>query len=306
MKERWASHHLQLPDGTPLPLEELPARLAMEGQQVQGKVLVIPQEDGTSLWVSASAGPIVTPDGRQHGVVATYTDITPLHQLQEQRELFIHMVSHDLRLPLSVVQGHAQLLEEDIEALHLQDALQPSVAAIERGAQRMNGMIQDLVDSARADAGQLHLQREAVDLRVYLANLLERMRTAMAVDRLMVEVAEDVPPVSADYARLERIFNNLLTNALKYSSPETPVRIRAQRQGEMVEVSVSDRGRGITAEDAAHLFEQFYRATGEHGPEGIGLGLYITKRLVEAHGGHIWVESEVGQGSTFSFTLPVA
>ena len=208
----------------------------MEGQQVQGKVLVIPQEDGTSLWVSASAGPIVTPDGRQHGVVATYTDITPLHQLQEQRELFIHMVSHDLRLPLSVVQGHAQLLEEDIEALHLQDALQPSVAAIERGAQRMNGMIQDLVDSARADAGQLHLQREAVDLRVYLANLLERMRTAMAVDRLMVEVAEDVPPVSADYARLERIFNNLLTNALKYSSPETPVRIRARRQGEMVEV----------------------------------------------------------------------
>ncbi len=305
LKERWEAHHLQLPDGTPLPAEEIPARLAMEGHPMQGKVLVIPQQDGTPLWVSASAGPIYAPDGRLLGAVATYTDITALHQLQEQRELFIHLISHDLRLPLSVVQGHAQLLEEDIEALHLRDALQPSVAAILRGAQRMNGMIQDLVDSARAEAGQLHLQREAVDLRVYLADFLERMRTAMEVDRLIVEVPDDVPPVFADYARLERIFNNILTNALKYSAPETPVTVRVRQQGETVEVAVIDRGCGIAPEDVVHLFEQFYRANQEHGPEGIGLGLFITKRLVEAHGGHIRVESKVGKGSVFYFTLPI-
>ena len=120
-----------------------------------------------------------------------------------------------------------------------------------------------------------------------------------------MEVPDDLPPVFADYARLERIVINLLTNALKYSSPETPVIIRAQQQGAMVGVSITDHGRGITPEDISHLFEQFYRAKREHGTEGIGLGLYITKRLVEAHGGHIRVESEVGKGSTFSFTLPV-
>ena len=100
MQERWAAHHAQLPDGTPFPPAEIPSALAVHGQTVQGRVFVFTQADGTQCWVSASAGPIYAPDGRQLGVVGTYTDITQVHQLQEQRELFIHMVSHDLRLPL--------------------------------------------------------------------------------------------------------------------------------------------------------------------------------------------------------------
>jgi len=232
--------------------------------------------------------------------------LTQLHRLQEQRELFIHMVSHDLRVPLAVVQGHAQLLQEDIEAIHAEDMLLPSVSAILRGAQRMNGMIQDLVDSARFETGELQLHREAVDLHQYLPNLLERLRTAIDVSRISLDIAADVPPVFADYARLDRIITNLLTNALKYSSPETPVSMRAQRQGDWVVISVTDRGRGISTEDLPYLFERFYRSKREPDTEGIGLGLYITKRLVEAHHGQLWVESAVGKGSTFYFTLPVA
>jgi len=306
VQERWAARHLLLPDGTPLPLDQIPSALALNGQTVLGKVLMIPQTAGTPLWVSASAGPIYAPDGRLLGAVSTYTDITPLHQLQEQRELFIHMVSHDLRLPLTVVQGHAQLLQEDVETLHLQETMLPSIAAILRAAQRMNGMIQDLIDSARAETGELQLQCELVDLRAYLPNYLERMRTAIEVDRLHLALPDDLPPVSADYARLERIITNLLTNALKYSAPDTPVIIRAQREDASVVVSVTDHGRGIAPEDISHLFERYYRVNRDHDTEGIGLGLYITKRMVEAHGGRIWVESEVGQGSTFTFTLPVA
>ena len=231
---------------------------------------------------------------------------TALHQLQEQRDLFIHMVSHDLRVPLAVVQGHAQLLQEDVAAPQPPDTLQPSIAAILRAAQRMNGMIQDLVDSARAVAGALQLQREPVDLRDYLPDYLTRMRTALDVDRIHLDLADGLPPVSADYARLDRIVINLLTNALKYSAPDTPVLIRVRQHEEMVEIAVIDQGRGIPPDDLAHLFERYYRA--QHGPatEGLGLGLFITKRLVDAHGGRLRVESEVGKGSTFAFTLPVA
>ena len=304
--ERWAVLQVQLPDGTLLPLEHIPARLAMEGTPVSGAVIVIPQADGASRWVSASAGPIYASDGSLLGVVATYTDITQLHELQEQRELFIHMVSHDLRVPLAVVKGHAQLLEEDIKALHLEDTLLPSVAAILRSEQRMNGMIADLVDSTRAAAGKLQLQRETVDLRAFLPNLLERLRLAMDTARISVAAPDDLLPVTADYNRLERIMVNLLSNALKYSDPDTPIEIQTRPQDSEVLISIADQGIGIPSSVIPHLFERFYRAPGEQKTEGIGLGLYITKKLVEAHGGRLWVESEIGKGSTFYFTLPVA
>ena len=305
ISQRWTDYPVKLADGSPCAPEKLPPALALQGHAVQGMVLVFPQASGTPLWVTASAGPMYAPDGRLLGAVATYTDITALHKLQEQRELFMHMVSHDLRLPLSVVQGHAQLLRDDVAALPQRDALLPSVAAILRAAQRMKGMIQDLVDSARVASGELQLAREPVDLRAYLHDLLERMYLSLDVARISVSVPNDVPLVSADYARLDRIVTNLLTNALKYSSPALPINIVVRRVGEMVEIAVSDHGRGIVPAEMTHLFEQFYRIKSEHDKEGIGLGLYITKRLVEAHGGRITVQSEVGVGSTFSFTLPV-
>ncbi len=106
--------------------------------------------------------------------------------------------------------------------------------------------------------------------------------------------------------RLERILTNLLSNALKYSDPGTPVWMQAQPLDGEVRIAVKDQGRGIAPEHVPHLFEKFYRADSSRKAEGIGLGLYITRLMVEAHGGRIWVESEVGKGSTFSFTLPIA
>ena len=123
--------------------------------------------------------------------------------------------------------------------------------------------------------------------------------------RVQVEIPPDLPPVSTDAARLERIFTNLLSNSLKYSEPATPVLMRARRQDDIVEFSVTDQGQGIYSDDLPHLFERFYRAKSDRKAEGIGLGLYISRVLVEAHGGHIWVESEVGKGSTFTFSLPI-
>jgi len=128
----------------------------------------------------------------------------------------------------------------------------------------------------------------------------------LETDRIRLDVSDALPTVSADYNRLERIIANLLSNALKYSDPGTPVVIRASQVDGSIEIAISDQGNGIPAEDVPHLFDRFYRAKGARKAEGIGLGLFISKALVETHGGRIWVESELGKGSTFSFTLPVA
>jgi signal transduction histidine kinase len=124
------------------------------------------------------------------------------------------------------------------------------------------------------------------------------------IGRMQIEMPPELPTVSADFFRLDRIIMNLISNALKYSDPGTPVHITVQPGDGEVTIAVRDQGRGIDPEVLPHLFGRFYRAPGTQREEGIGLGLYITRRLVEAHGGRIWVDSEPGVGSTFAFSLP--
>jgi signal transduction histidine kinase len=235
--------------------------------------------------------------------VVTIADVTPLHEVQEQREDLVRMVSHDLRGPLTSVLGQAQMMAVLLERTGQDGSLRRGAEAIVTGAKRMNVMIQDLVDVARVESGQLDLKRAPVDLRPYVLELKQRLVGVLDTDRIQVEIPENLSPVWADPDRLERVLTNLLSNGLKYSQAE--VRVTADRAGGEVRVSVSDRGAGIAPDDQAHLFERFYRAKGTRKAEGLGLGLYITRMLVEAMAGRVWVESEVGEGSTFSFSLPV-
>ncbi|MGQ9684604.1 MAG: sensor histidine kinase [Anaerolineae bacterium] len=223
---------------------------------------------------------------------------------KQQREDILRAVSHDLRNPLAAIQGQAQLLMRAAQSGALAERYQRSAQAILSSAQRMNTMIQDLVDAARSEAQQLQLHRQPVAMRQYLLDLLARPERAMDTRRIQVQVPEDLSPVWADPERLERILTNLLSNALKYSAPNTPVTVTGRQEDASVIVSVSDRGPGIRPEDMPRLFERYFRAQPEG--DGLGLGLYVTRMLVEAHGGRIWAESREGEGSTFSFSLPVA
>ncbi|HEX2922708.1 MAG TPA: HAMP domain-containing sensor histidine kinase, partial [Chloroflexota bacterium] len=225
-------------------------------------------------------------------------------ELLASREVYVHTISHDLRSPLTVIQGQAQMLRRLLDMDDQEAARRRSVEAIFTGARRMNTMIQDLVDSARMESGQLRLSREALDLVAFMCELLERFGEVMECSRVRVKAPERLPRVAADPDRLERIVVNLLSNALKYSPPGSPVTVQIRQRGGEVGISVTDQGRGIPPEESASLFQRFRRVGGER-KEGLGLGLYIAKGLVEAHGGRIWVQSEVGKGSTFSFTLPV-
>ena len=305
---RWAHLRVLTPEGHTYPVERLPQYRALHGEHVHGVVMVVDDSPaGRAVWISASAGPIFTGQGRITGAILSLTDITVLHELQQRQEDFLRIVSHDLRNPLTIIQGHTQVLADSLYDAGIDGDMRAGLEAIQRSATRMNAMIQDLVDVTRLESGQLPLTTEPVDLNAYLTNLLSRTETLIDYARIQVDLPADLPPVSADYNRLERIFINLLSNALKYSTPDTPVIVRARPEEGMVCVSITDQGPGIPPEERPNLFQRYYRANSTRTTEeGIGLGLYITKLLVEAHGGRVWVESEVGTGSTFSFTLPVA
>ncbi len=286
---------LKTPGGEPFPEDRLPIRQALHGEQTTNVTMVLYRRDGKILWLVSNAAPIRSVTGQMLGAIASFTDITA-HVLQQQQEDFLHLVSHDLRIPLTVIYGHTQLLESSLAEAGITDEhLRENVATIRRSCQRMNAMIQDLVDAARFAGGQLVLNVAPVELAPYLANLLRRVKPSLDVERIKLTIPIDLPPVSADYDRLERILLNLLTNALKYSRANTPILLQAKSTDGEVLISVMDEGVGIAPEELPHLFERFYRGKSERQAEGIGLGLYITKLLVEAHGGRIPGRKRSGQ-----------
>lgn len=300
--ERKSSLRLQTPEGAPYPLENHPVLRALRGETTLSEIIVY-HPGGSSdraLWVAIGAAPIRIED-RILGAVSTMIDFTSLHELQKEREMLIHTISHDLRTPLTVVQGHAELLEmscrtEDSE-LH--------VEAILKGAARMEAMIEDLVEAARLEGGKIVLEKEPLEMSRFITDMLSRHSTAVDVSRIQTEIPPGLPAVEADPNRLERILTNLLSNALKYSPPESPVSLGARRKGDALLVSVTDRGQGIHPEDLPQIFNRYFHPRTGKRAGSVGLGLYIARSLVEAHGGRIRAESKLGQGSTFYFTLPL-
>jgi len=301
---RAAGFRVTTPDGSPFPFFETMEKV-FRGETMHSIHAVLHRPDGTAIWMSNSAAPVRTPDGRLVGAVGVTVDMTALHNLQRERDMYIHTISHDLRLPLTVIRGHAELLEEAMEQSQINGTLKKNISLILKGAANLQAMVEDLVDSARIEGDKLVLNREAIELPELMGDLLERFEHVLPADRIEMRSPPDLPPVMADADRLQRIILNLLTNALKYSPPHERVVIHLECRGGEVMISVIDRGPGIPAEDIPGIFQRFYQARGTRSP-GMGLGLYITKMLVEAHGGTIGVESEKGKGCRFFFNLPVA
>ena len=169
----------------------------------------------------------------------------------------------------------------------------------------MTRLIGDLVDAARLEAGHLALRLEPMDIALFLAGWKERMAGALATERVRLELGEHVPAVLADPVRVDQILVNLVSNALKYSLSNSEVQVTLETTPSALRLAVADRGPGIPQDELPRLFERYYRARSAAQAEGLGLGLYITRKLVEAHGWHIEVESQVGEGSVFTVVVPV-
>lgn len=304
LNERIASLHGQIASGRPLNTEEMPVPRALRRETVRGAIMVFHGTD-RPVWVSMSAAPILTSTGELLGAVATLTDITALHDLEEQRDDYLRMISHDLRGPLTPIVGHAAWLQRWLASKGLEREAR-NAEIIATNAQRMNSMIEELVDTARLEAGRLPIRTELLDPWPLITDIVERVGTAEERSRLVVRCTNPVPRVAVDAERLERVVVNLLGNALKYSLPGTPIIVSVRSADGGVVVSVEDQGVGIAPDEADHVFDRYYRAGTAGKAEGLGLGLHIARLIVEAHGGHIWVESEAGKGTTFSFSLPAA
>lgn len=306
VRERLALLHLQTPAGRPLSLDQAPLICAIErGVTMQGVVACREHKDGSMTWMSMSATPIIDSDGQTRGAISTLTDITALHQLEEQREDYLHMISHDLRNPLTPIIGTSGWLQKRLAERGLDDEAE-GAELISESAWRIQAMTEDLVESARMESGNLELDREPAVACQMVHRIVSHFGTSEQRDRLRLHCPENLPLVDVDSERVERVIANLLNNAFKYSPPDTPVALRVEHEDDgHVSVAITNEGAGIPGDELPHLFERYYRARSGKKTEGLGLGLYIARKIVEAHGGRIQVVSDAGR-TTFSFTLPLA
>jgi signal transduction histidine kinase len=215
----------------------------------------------------------------------------------EARDQVLGIVAHDLRNPLDTILMQATLLRHR--------GGEPE--RIERAASRINRLIQDLLDVTRMEAGRLSIDLVRVRARRVIIDSLEAQQGLLSSSSLEVqlEVMPELPEIWADRDRLLQVFENLMGNAAKFTGAGGRITIGARSRGEEVLFWIADTGIGISADDLPHVFDRFWQARmGER--RGAGLGLPIVKGVVEAHGGHVWVESAPGRGSTFYFTVPAA
>ncbi len=233
-----------------------------------------------------------------------------LLELNEAKNRFLGMAAHDLRNPIGVVQSFATLLREGVLG-PVDDKQRKALQQMEQSCGSMLHLIDDLLDVSAIESGQLVLEIVPTALEPFLERVVEtnRMLASGKTIELRLEMAKAIPRVPLDARRIEQVINNLVSNAVKYSQRDTLVEIRAAVDGERhaVVISVADQGPGIPANEVDKLFHDFSRTsvrpTG--GEKSTGLGLSIVRRIVTAHGGSVWVDSAVGRGSTFSFSLPL-
>jgi signal transduction histidine kinase len=220
--------------------------------------------------------------------------------LAQAREDVLGVVAHDLRNPLNLIQMTAELMID--EELPLERRKQMLGIAV-RAAKQMNRLIEDLLDAVRLQAGRLSLELEPISVETIVKQADEIFRPLAEKRHLRFEAAGDGGTVRADLTRVSQVVGNLIGNAIKFTPENGSVRLRATCDDKLVEFRVTDDGPGIAVDSMPHLFDSFWQARLSD-RRGVGLGLTIAKGIVEAHGGRIWVESAIGAGSTFHFTLP--
>ncbi len=247
-----------------------------------------------------------TDEGKRFLVVVQ--DVSQRHEMERLKREFVSMVSHDLRTPLSAVQGTLDLLQDDTYG-ELSPQGHKRVQVASESVDRLINLINDLLDIEKMEAGKMRLELKSVSFSKILEHSLESIAPYAEKSgvRIQADLAEDYL-LSADADRIIQVLINLLSNAVKFSEPGSLVIVSAALSGRMLEVSVSDQGRGIPQDALASLFQRFNQVKAADGArkKGSGLGLAICKAIVESHGGGIRVASQEGKGSCFSFSLPLA
>lgn len=285
--------------------EQRPLYRAVHGDHFCELEVLYLRPDGERRSLVATGTSIKDADGTVTQAIVVFRDVTDLRRLERQREEYTALISHDLRNPLNVMLMSVDLLKKSLAEKHMAMDSQ-HVLRIERNAARMATMLEELTEATSLESSSPALRQAPCDFGALLRGVISQLDEP-STRRITVEANDAAScPLLADAEQLERCVTNLLTNALKYSAPDAPVQVRLSRTASHMKLEVIDRGIGIAPEDQKQIFTRYYRTAASRGhAEGLGLGLYITRMIVQAHGGHIDVRSEVGKGSTFSLILPL-
>ncbi|MGZ4443720.1 MAG: sensor histidine kinase [Nocardioidaceae bacterium] len=284
--------------------DDMPSVRAMRGETFSDHNIWIGTDPARSLVLSVSARPLPGPDGNPDGAVLAYHDVTDLMRALRVKDDFVASVSHELRTPLTSIMGYLDLAREHPE-LPTEVAHYLSVAG--RNADRLSLLVSDLLAVAQVEGAAMRLLPAPTDLGAVVHRCLDDVTSrAIAAGVTVTETIGPLPRVVADAGRIAQVVDNLLSNAVKYTPPGGRVRVVLQRDGADVLLEVSDTGIGLSADDREGLFTKFFRARNatERAIPGIGLGLAISKAIIDAHGGRIEVDSEEGAGTTVRVALP--
>lgn len=300
-------------EGRPLSREQRPLMRALRGEQFTDYEVLRTRPNGERRRVASTGTNVRDADGNVAMAIVVFRDITEMRRLEEQRDEYLALVSHDLRNPLTSILMCLATLKRYLASTGLFEGAElpgrtrnaQLVDRAERNVKRMAAMLEELNEATSLESRGIPLRRVACDLRELVAGVVDGMEDARA-RRITIETDDGSPHVVlADAQRLERVVANLITNALKYSADDAPVTVRLGYAGSHVQIEVVDRGIGIPPESVRMLFDRYYRTTGgKERASGLGLGLYIARLIAEAHGGRIEVSSEIGKGSAFRLILP--
>ena len=301
------------------------ASLCKEGEKIQrlmqallttrdteGAEVVAEKKDGTEFIVGLKASLIVDTEGQPVGITASLADITARRQVEETRRQLDRMkseftsnVSHELRTPLQSIKGFSKLMLEG--KVPDPETQRRFLTAIGKQSEHLSKLIDDLLDVSRLESGLFTIEQQRLSITKPIREAIESLRS-LANEKGMVineHIPDTLPEVRGDEERLMQVMVNLLSNAIKFSSSGGQIAVKAEgKDGELL-VQVTDRGTGIAEDALPYLFDRFYRAKTSARAQGTGLGLHISKEIIEAHGGRMRVESKVREGSTFSFSLPL-
>jgi two-component system CheB/CheR fusion protein len=263
----------------------------------------LPGADGARRWFEATGQPIQSA-GVDQGSVVVIRDITD-RSLRRMQEEFLALISHELRTPLTPIHGYLTLLSQLPQTESADGRARRYLARVQEQMQRLQRLVDDLLEVERLQAGKLQLEREAVDLVPLVQGLVEALQATTEGPRVELAIAEAPLVVSGDATRLSQVVLNLLTNAARHAPDSPRIELRLRREAGEATLEVQDYGPGIPAATLPHLFDRFYQGAGRTARDGLGVGLYITRELVRAHGGAIEVRSSEGAGATFTVRLPL-
>ncbi|MGH2663705.1 MAG: ATP-binding protein [Actinomycetota bacterium] len=294
----------------------MPVREVLQGRDAEGNPLTeqrlatdglafLEREDGASVPVAIISSPLLDGNGVRLGRVFVLRDMSREHEVERMKSEFLSNVSHELRTPLTPIIGYSEILSR--REISPEQTRQFAGAVLESG-RRLERIVAMLVDFSAIEAGRLRVRPEPTSLHPEAREVVERWQGRSTRHRFTAEAEEGLPPAQINPAMFGRILDELLDNAVKYSPEGGEVRVAVKRADGMLTVDISDQGIGIERDDLARIFQDFRQvdASDTRPFGGLGLGLTFAKRLVEAHGGEMSATSRLGEGSTFSFTLPAA